>query len=124
MTAELMIRKLLGFCIATAVLVFLAGCLQGQALRFSDGESVRLPERIAEQNGVEESSEMVPDHTEEHKTLPGFMPAAILPVSLVLILPRKEEQRIIWVLLDLTMLFLMSGCISRELVPRTSFFLK
>lgn len=119
-----MIRKLLRLCIAIAVLVFLAGCLQGQVLRFSDRESVRLPERIAEQNGTEESSEMVPDHTEEHKTIPGSMPAVILPVSLDLILPRKEELRIVYALLDLAMLFLMSGCISRELVPRTSFFLK
>ena len=89
-----MIRKLLEFCIAAAVLAFLAGCLQGQLLRFSSGESVRVPECISEQNGIEDAE---------------------------LVLPMQEEQSIFPVILLAAALFLMSGCISRELVPRTSF---
>ncbi|MGN1389642.1 MAG: hypothetical protein ACI4WR_08340 [Bulleidia sp.] len=121
MTAELMIRKLLGFCIAAAVLVFLAGCLQGQLLHLSTGESVRVPERIAEQNGIEESSEMVQSSPEERKIVPGSMPLWVLPVPAVPVLSMREGQSIFPVIPLLTALFLMSGCISRELVPRTSF---
>ncbi len=121
MTAGLMIRKLLEFCIAAAVLAFLAGCLQGQLLRFSSGESVRVPECISEQNGIEESSEMVQSSTEKQKTIPGNMSLRMPPVFAALVLPMQEEQSIFPVILLAAALFLMSGCISRELVPRTSF---
>ena len=85
-----MIRKLLEFCIAAAVLAFLAGCLQGQLLRFSSGESVRVPECISEQNGIEESSEMVQSSTEKQKTIPGNMSLRMPPVSAELVL-RTEH---------------------------------